>query len=118
MHRAPWSRTSASGAGRYTSFQSSTRTGIGRSRGFFRLMSMKPVTLPMGRTHELGERGFAVFRARPRFRGQHALVISRNDLDEAGPFVLPVRQQPHGAPAVRVSHVAPQQFANGLEIFG
>src|SRR5688572_8360253 len=113
MHRAPWSRSSDSDDGRYTSFQSRTRSSIGRSRGFFRLKSMNPVTLPMGCTDEFGKGGLAILRTRTRFGGEHPFVVSRDDLDEARAFVLPVGQQPHRAPAVRIPDVTTEQFAHG-----
>src|SRR5438128_446082 len=84
MQRAACFFSSSWGKGRYTSFQSRTRSSTGRVGHFLRLISRKPVTLPTRGPDELGERRLAPLGPRPRLGREGAPGGLRHHLDEPG----------------------------------
>src|SRR5438093_45020 len=118
MQRAACFFSSSWGKGRYTSFQSRSRSPTGRVGHFLRLISRKPVTLPTRRPDELGERRFAALGPRARFCEEDAPVVLRHHLDESGLQLDPVVQDLSRVGRARRGDVAPDQVAPRLVLLG
>src|SRR5688572_19767887 len=122
MQRAPCWRSRLSSRCRWNSFQSRTRSIGARSTGSSRRYSMNPVVLPtsvalsetahpgdiasvlLERDHDrLVSREALLFRALDR--GEHALVVLRDDFHECAHRVVPPLEQAPRAVARRVLDV-------------
>src|SRR5687767_512465 len=118
MQRAPCSRTSASGAGRYTSFQSRMRSAMGRAGTLARLISMNPATLPIGGSDPRDWLCHGVRRdsGGRSAREQHSLVLARHDLDEALARRAPLGQDTRAGGTLRVPHVAADHRPHEIDV--
>src|SRR5439155_25040175 len=106
MQRAPCLRRSSTGKGRETSFQSCTRSAMGRVGHFLRWISRKPVALPTRGSAQLGERRRAPLGARLVLVRAPALFVLGRHLDEARAHRPPVGEDLRVMLGVRVVYVA------------
>src|SRR6188474_1991727 len=106
MQRAPCCASVSFAYGRYTSRQSLTRSVTGRDGCFLRAISMNPVGLPTGGTHEIVEIGVEALLTRGVLGLQHALVVARYDLHPLPANLGPAEEQLGGARAAGERDVA------------
>src|SRR5262245_18026258 len=115
MQRAPWVRTLSAGKSSYSSFQSSTRTGIGRRFGNSRSFFIKPVVSPTGHRHHRFVDVDAPLE-RVALGLEHPLEVLGEDLRESLDIAPPRRQDLLGDRRARELEVHGDERAQRLDV--